>query len=96
MNQILFFFSFQANTIQKWTELDKTKIHKVVQLTELFSKETKSICFRLDFLRSDGRRGKVFSPRPMVGRILAELERGFSAYFVPMGKETKGAKSYNR
>ena len=77
-------------------ELDKAKIHKVLQLTEMWSGETQSICFLLNFLRCDGRRGKVFAPRPLVGRILEELEPGFSAYFVPMEKQTKGAKTYNR
>ena len=52
--------------------------------------------FLINYLRSDGVHGKVFAPRPLVTRVMSEIEPGMSPYFVPMDKETKGTRSFNR
>ena len=62
----------------------------------MFSKEFGVFCFLINYLRSDGVHGKVFAPGPLVSRIMAEIEIGMTPYFVPMDKETKGSRFFNR
>ena len=50
----------------------------------------------IHYLRSDGVRGKTFAPRPLVSRVMKEIKIGMSPYFVPMDKETKGTRTFNR
>ena len=50
----------------------------------------------MNYVRSDGVRGKTFAPRLLVTRVMREIKIGMSPYFVPMDKETKGTRTYNR
>ena len=62
--------------MRKWIDLDQSKMHKVLTMTEMNS-TMMGACFLTEIIDEDGVPGKIFAPKMLVSRIVAEKPEGF-------------------